>query len=188
MSDVRPSTTPARIRAIERGDVPRVWELLRGLADYEKLTEYLTGDAGMMAEALFGEGSERLRGLVADRAGRLVGYALYFPVYGSFRARWRLHLEDLYVEPEERGSGVGAALLAHLARVAEEGGYYAVDWEVLDWNRPALDFYERLGAHRIAADWYRYRLDGEALSALAARAGAGTAARPSSARATESPR
>jgi GNAT superfamily N-acetyltransferase len=180
VSDARPAPearargeAPARIRAIEAGDVARVWEMLRGLADYEKLTDYLTGNAGMMAEALFGTagGGERLRGLVADRGGRLVGYALYFPVYGSFRARWRLHLEDLYVEPAERGSGAGAALLAHLARVAEEGGYYAVDWEVLDWNRPALDFYERLGAHRIAADWYRYRIDGDQLTALAARAG-----------------
>ena len=169
MTDAGRNPAPVRIRAIERGDVVQVWEMLRGLAEYEKLTESLTGDAVLMAEALFGKG-DRLRGLVADRSGRLVGYALYFPVYGSFRARWRLHLEDLYVDPKERGAGAGAALLAHLARLAEAGGYYAVDWEVLDWNRPALDFYERLGAHRIAADWYRYRLDGEALRALAARA------------------
>ena len=169
MSDARGNPAPVRIRAIEAGDVPRVWEMLRGLAEYEKLTDYLTGDAGMMAVALFGKG-DRLRGLVADRSGHLLGYALYFPVYGSFRARWRLHLEDLYVDPDARGAGVGAALLAHLARLAEEGGYYAVDWEVIDWNRPALDFYERLGAHRIATDWFRYRLDGDALRELAARA------------------
>ena len=169
MTDAGRNPAPVRIRAIERGDVLQVWEMLRGLAEYEKLTESLTGDADLMADALFGKG-DRLRGLVADRSGRLVGYALYFPVYGSFRARWRLHLEDLYVDPKERGTGAGAALLAHLARLAEAGGYYAVDWEVLDWNRPALDFYERLGAHRIAPDWYRYRLDGEALRALAARA------------------
>ena len=167
MTGTGATPSPVRIRAIEPGDVPRVWEMLRGLAEYEKLGEFLTGDAAMMAGALFGTG-DRLRGLVADRSGRLIGYALYFPVYGSFRARWRLHLEDLYVDPEARGAGVGAALLARLARLAEEGGYYAVDWEVLDWNRSALDFYERLGAHRIAADWYRYRLDGDALRALAA--------------------
>lgn len=172
MTDAGGSPAPVRTRAIEPGDVAQVWEMLRGLAAYEKLTEYLTGDAGMMADALFGKG-DRLRGLVADRSGRLVGYALYFPVYGSFRARWRLHLEDLYVDPEVRGAGAGAALMAHLARLAEEGGYYAVDWEVIDWNRPAIDFYERLGAHRIATDWYRYRLDGDALRALAARAASG---------------
>ena len=172
------------VRAIEPRDVPRVWEMLRGLAEYEKLTDYLSGNAEMMADALFGGGGSgagggRLRGLVADRSGSLVGYALFFPVYGSFRARWRLHLEDLYVDPEARGSGAGAALMAHLAQLAEAGGYYAVDWEVLDWNRPALDFYERLGAHRIAVDWYRYRLDGDELRALAARA-ASTARGPGS--------
>lgn len=170
MTDARGNPEPVRIRAIEPADVPRVWEMLRGLAEYEKLTDYLTGDAAQMAGALFGKG-DRLRGLVADRSGRLAGYALFFPVYGSFRARWRLHLEDLYVDPEARGAGVGAALMAHLASLAEEGGYYAVDWEVIDWNRPALDFYERLGAHRIAADWYRYRLDGDALRSLAGRRG-----------------
>ena len=174
MTGTGATPAPVRIRSIEPADVPRVWEMLRGLAEYEKLGEYLTGDAAMMADALFGTG-DRLRGLVADRSGRLIGYALYFPVYGSFRSRWRLHLEDLYVDPEARGAGVGAALLARLARLAEEGGYYAVDWEVLDWNRPALDFYERLGAHRIGADWYRYRLDGEALRALA---GGSAAAEP----------
>jgi GNAT superfamily N-acetyltransferase len=160
--------TTARVRAITPADVPRVFELLQQLAAYERLTEYLTGTPAMLEEALFGPG-DRLRGLVAEREGRLVGYALYFPVFGSFRARWRLWLEDLYVEPEERGTGTGAALMTELAREVERGGYYSLDWEVLDWNRLALDFYERLGAEPLAKDWLRYRLTGEALKALAAR-------------------
>ena len=166
MSEATNKTMAARVRAIERQDVPRVWEMLRGLAEYEKLTEYLSGTPAMLEEALFGSG-DRLRGLVADREGRLVGYALYYPAFGSFRARWRLWLEDLFVEPEERGAGTGVALMVELARQVKEGGYYSLDWEVLDWNRLALDFYERLGSKRIATDWFRYRLDGEALERLA---------------------
>jgi hypothetical protein len=88
--------------------VPRVWDLLRGLAEYEKLTGILTGDARLLHEALFGPG-DRLWGLVAERAGRLVGYALCYPVFSSFRARWRLWLEDIYVEPE--GARLGGARL-----------------------------------------------------------------------------
>jgi GNAT superfamily N-acetyltransferase len=156
----------ASVRPIAPADVTRVWELLRGLAEYEQLTSAVTGDAGMLREALFGSG-DRLRGLVAERAGRVVGYALYYPVFGSFRARWRLWLEDLYVEPEARGSGAGVALVAELARLTLAGGYLALDWEVIDWNRPALDFYEHLGARRVAADWLRYRLEGDALARLA---------------------
>ncbi len=158
----------ATVRPIAPADVARVWELLRGLAEYEKLTDVLTGDAGRLREALFGPG-DRLRGLVADRAGRLIGYALYYPVFGSFRARWRLWLEDLYVEPEARGNGAGVALMAELARLALEGGYFALDWEVIDWNRSALDFYEHLGAQPVASDWLRYRLSGDALEKMAGR-------------------
>jgi GNAT superfamily N-acetyltransferase len=162
----RTPATPARVRAIEPADVPRVWELLRELAEYEKLTGFLTGNAEMLGEALFG-GGERLRGLVAERDGRLVGYALYFALFGSFRTRWRLWLEDLYVEPAERGQGTGKALMAELARLTRDGGFYALDWEVLDWNAPSIEFYERLGSRRIGSDWFRYRLDAEALERMA---------------------
>ena len=156
------------VRPIAPADVPRVWELLRGLAEYEKLTEILTGDAGLLRQALFGPG-DRLHGLVAECAGRLIGYALFYPVFGSFRTRWRLWLEDLYVEPEARGSGAGVALMAELASIARAGGYVAIDWEVIDWNRPALDFYEHLGAHPTASGWLRYRLDAGAVEKMAKR-------------------
>jgi len=160
--------TLATVRALLPADVARVFELLRGLAEYEKLAEAVTGDAGQLGEALFGPG-DRLHGLVAERAGRLVGYALYFPVFSSFRGRWRLWLEDLYVDPEARGSGAGVALMAELARLTLAGGYVSLDWEVLDWNRPALAFYEHLGAQRVAADLLRYRLDGPLLEQMSGR-------------------
>src|SRR5262245_16060016 len=103
----------ATVRPVAPGDVSRVWTLVRELAEYEKLTGMLTGDASMLHEALFGPGDRHhLWGLVAERDGRLVGYALFFPVFSSFRARWRLWLEDIYVEPDARGSGAGVALMA----------------------------------------------------------------------------
>ena len=160
---------PPRIRPIRPDEVARVWEMLRALAEYEKLNDILTGDVGMLRDALFGAGP-RIEALVAERQGRLVGYALFYPVFGSFRARWRLWLEDLYVEPDERGRGTGAALMAELSRIALERGFYSVDWEVLDCNTPSIEFYERLGSKRIATDWFRYRLAGEALAAIAGKA------------------
>jgi GNAT superfamily N-acetyltransferase len=144
--------TAVSVRPIEPADVTRVWELLRGLAEYENLAAFVTGDAERRGD------------------GRLVGYALYYPAFASFRTRWRLWLEDVYVEPEARGSGAGVALMAELARLSVAGGYGAVDWEVLDWNRPALDFYERLGA-RCLGDLLHYRLEGQALEELARRSG-----------------
>jgi GNAT superfamily N-acetyltransferase len=155
------------VRAIERADLPHVWELLRGLAEYERMTDVLTGSEALLADALFGAGP-RAEGLVAEHGGRIVGYALFYPVLGSFRTRWRLWLEDLFVAPDARGTGAGRALMAALARIAQSRDWASVDWEVLDWNAPALGFYERLGAGRIAADWHRYRLSGDALAALAA--------------------
>uniref|UniRef100_A0A832MLX1 N-acetyltransferase n=1 Tax=Eiseniibacteriota bacterium TaxID=2212470 RepID=A0A832MLX1_UNCEI len=156
------------VRAVRPDDVPRVWGMLHDLAVYERLTHLLTGTPEMLRRALFEPEGARLEGLVAERpGGALAGYALFYPVYGSFRGRWRGWLEDLYVAPEARGEGVGRALLAALAGIARARGWYALDWEVLDWNAPAIGFYERLGSRRIAADWFRYRLSGEALERLA---------------------
>lgn len=158
---------PATIRPISHADVEPVHALLRELAEYEKLTHLLTGTPDMLRDALFGDGP-RLRGLVAEQGGRLIGYAIFFPVFGSFRARWRLYLEDIYVTPSARGTGAGLGLMAALARTARDEGYCAIDWEVLEWNRPALEFYNRLGAAPIGEGWFRYRLDGPALHAVAA--------------------
>ncbi len=159
------------VRPVTPADVTPVHALLRELAEYEKLTHLLTGTPEMLLEALFGPG-DRLRGLVAEEHGdsrRLVGYALFYPAFGSFRARWRLYLEDIYVTPSARGMGAGLALMTALARTARDGGYAAIDWEVLGWNRPALDFYDRLGALPTGEGWLRYRLEGGALDSLAGR-------------------
>jgi len=96
--------------------------------------------------------------LVAEREGRLVGYALFYPTMSSFRTRTMLWLEDLFVEEGERGFGTGRTLLTALARLAVERGHARIDWHVLDWNEPSIAFYERMGARRTADDVLTYSL------------------------------
>ena len=154
------------IRAIRRDEVPRVWELMRGLAEYEKLLHMQTGTPEMLEAALFGDGL-RIEGRVATDSDQLLGYALFFPVFSSFRTRWRLWLDDLYVSPEARGRGVGEKLMSELAHIATQRGFASVDWEVLDWNELALGFYQARGARDMGGGWLHYRLDGEAMEKLA---------------------
>jgi len=156
------------IRPIRRDEVPRVWHMLEGLAEWEKMTDILTGTPAMLEAALFAPGST-LEARVAEENGELLGYALFYPAFGSFRAVWRLWLEDLFVRPEARGRGVGELLLAEMCRIAIERGWFGVDWEVLDWNESALEFYRRQGAVDLGGGWKRYRLSGEAMRALASR-------------------
>ena len=152
------------VRAIRREDLPRVWELIRGLAEFEQMTDILTGTPEQLAVALF-EAPPQLFGLVAARGGTLVGYALFHYTYSSFRTNPRMWLEDLFVEPSARGTGAGAALLAAFCREALARGCHRVDWHVLDWN-PARGFYEKVG-YRWIKNWLPYRLGGEALEKLA---------------------
>lgn len=155
-----------RVRFAERGDLPRLWELLWGLAEYERWTEYVTGTPEQLGEMLFGARPVG-EALVAERDGRLVGYALFYPTMSSFRTRTMLWLEDLFVEEAERGRGTGRALFAAVVRLAVERGHARVDWHVLDWNEPSIGFYERLGARRTATDVYTYSLNEDTLKRLA---------------------
>lgn len=155
-----------RVRFATRGDLPRLWELLWGLAEYERWTEYVTGSEERLGEMLFGSRPVG-EALVAERAGRLVGYAIFFPTMSSFRTRTMLWLEDLFVEESERGRGTGRTLIAALARLAIERGHARVDWHVLDWNEPSIGFYERIGARRTATDVYTYSLAEDELRRIA---------------------
>lgn len=159
-----------RVRPPRRGEIPRVWEMLLALARYERLEPEVTGSAATLAAHLFAD-PPLLECRVAEREGRLVGYALFFTTYSSFRTLPKLWLEDLFVEPSERGSGAGRALLAEVARLGLERRCGRLVWEVLDWNAPALGFYERLGARRVNPDWFTYALDLGGMRALAARDG-----------------
>lgn len=159
--------SPPAVRAVQRGDLARVWEMVRGLAEFEHLLDLLTGDVGRLERALFDE-PPRLHGLVAERNGTLVGYALYHYTFSSFRTNVRMWLEDLYVDPSARGTGAGEALLAAFVRDALARGCHRVDWDVLEWN-PARAFYERLGATPSGAGFLKYGMDAEAMRGLLAR-------------------
>ena len=153
------------IRSATKEDVPIVAELIRGLARYEKLENEVVMTEDLLAAGLFGERPYAEVVLAVDE-DRPVGFALFFHNFSTFLGRPGIYLEDLFVVPEERGSGVGRALLEHLARLAVNRGCGRLEWAVLDWNRDAIAFYERLGA-RPNSDWTVYRLTGEALTTLA---------------------
>jgi GNAT superfamily N-acetyltransferase len=155
------------IRFAGPGDCGVILGFIRALAEYERLAHEVTADEAQLRATLFGArpGAEVL---IAELAGAPVGFALFFPSYSTFLARPGLYLEDLFVEPAARGRGCGLALMAALARLAVQRGYGRFEWSVLDWNRPALDFYEKLGA-RPQSEWTVQRLVGEPLAALADR-------------------
>jgi GNAT superfamily N-acetyltransferase len=154
-----------RIRPAEPGEGGLVLSLIRELAQYEKLADMVDATEAMVEEALFAPGAST-RCDIAEWDGEVAGQALWFTNFSTFRGRSGLYLEDLYVRPAFRGRGIGRALLAKLARECTERGWPRMEWVVLDWNRPAIDFYRSLGA-RLAEDWRLCRLDGEALAALA---------------------
>jgi len=154
-----------RIRPGELDDVPLIAELIRGLARYEKLEHEVVMTEEKLTEGLFGE-RRYAETLIAENDGEPVGFALFFHNFSTFLAQPGIYLEDLFVVPEQRGRGVGRALLERLARVAVDRGCGRLEWAVLDWNRDAITFYERLGANA-NSDWTVYRLTGRPLRALA---------------------
>ena len=145
--------------------MPVIAELIRGLARFEKLEHEVVMTEELLASALFGD-RPYAEVVLAEDDGRPEGFALFFHNFSTFLGRPGIYLEDLFVLPEHRGSGIGRMLLAHLARLAVERGCGRLEWAVLDWNRDAIQFYERLGA-RPNSDWTVYRLAGEALTGLA---------------------
>ncbi len=145
--------------------MPVIAELIRGLARFEKLEHEVVMTEALLDVGLFGD-RPYAEVVLAEDDGRPVGFALFFHNFSTFLGRPGLYLEDLFVLPEHRGSGIGRLLLAHLARLAVERGCGRLEWAVLDWNRDAIQFYERLGA-RPNSDWTVYRLTGEALTGLA---------------------
>ena len=154
-----------RIRRGTRQDVPVIVALIRGLARYERLAKECKASGARIRRHGFGA-RRYFETLICRRGGRPVGFALYFFTYSTFMARPTLYLEDLFVLPEERGNGAGKALLAALARIAVRRGCGRLEWTVLDWNRPAIRFYTRLGA-RLRREWILSRLTGPALRRLA---------------------
>ncbi|KMS82964.1 MULTISPECIES: GNAT family N-acetyltransferase [Streptomyces] len=154
------------IRTATPDDVPVIHTMVRELAEYEKAPEEARASEAQLREALFGERPAAFAHMAVDEAsGEPVGFALWFLNFSTWRGVHGIYLEDLYVRPEARGGGHGRALLAELARICGERGYERLEWSVLDWNRPAIGFYEALGA-RPQDEWTVYRLTDEALTAL----------------------
>ncbi|OLB99556.1 MAG: GNAT family N-acetyltransferase [Chloroflexi bacterium] len=153
------------IRPGELQDVPLIAELIRGLARYEKLEQEVVMTEEKLTATLFGE-RRYAETLIAEEGGEPVGFALFFHNFSTFLAQPGIYLEDLFVVPEQRGRGVGRALLERLAQVAVDRGCGRLEWAVLDWNVDAIKFYERLGA-KPNSEWTVYRLTGRPLRALA---------------------
>jgi GNAT superfamily N-acetyltransferase len=157
------------IRPATLGDVPVILDLIRGLAEYERMLDQVEATATTIEASLFPrDGSApAAHCVIAGIDGAPAGFALYFFNYSTFLGRPGLYLEDLYVRPEWRGHGLGKALLLHLARIANERGCGRMEWAVLDWNAPAIAFYESLGAKRMP-EWQICRLSGAELQRLGA--------------------
>lgn len=157
------------IRSATIDDVALIHRFIRGLAEYEKLLAEVEATEEKLRATLFPEHGAAVANAVlafssaADEAPVPVGFALYFYNYSTFLAKPGLYVEDLFVLPEYRGRGFGKALLLHLARIANERGCGRMEWAVLDWNQPAIDFYSSLGARRLD-DWQIFRLTGTALA------------------------
>jgi GNAT superfamily N-acetyltransferase len=144
------------IRPAAAGDVPDLLRLIHELAVYEKLEHLAVGTPQALHGALFGP-HPAAEALLAEVAGRAVGFALYFTTFSTFLCKPGIHLEDLFVEPAHRSAGIGKALLGRLAQVAVERGCGRLEWNVLDWNTPSIGFYESLGA-QILKEWQLVRM------------------------------
>ena len=156
---------PLRIRPGKAADVPITLEMIRGLARYERLAHQVKATEPRLRAHGFGR-SPYFKTLICRRGRHAVGFALYFFTYSTFLAQPTLYIEDLFVLPEERGYGAGKALLRELARIAVRRKCGRMDWAVLDWNKPAMRFYKRLGA-TFRRDWILTRLTGSSLERLA---------------------
>lgn len=160
------------IRPATPEDIPLILEFIRGLAEYEKMTAEVDATEARLRETLFPASGEPLAycllafAKVGGAAPTPVGFAVYFFNYSTFLAKRGLHLEDLFVLPAWRGRGFGKALLLHVAKLANAQGCGRMEWTVLDWNEPAIDFYESLGATRLQT-WKICRLTGPALARYA---------------------
>ena len=162
------SAPACTIRFGQPDDVPTIFSLIKGLAEYERLSHAMVGTEELLAEHLFGE-RPYVEVLIAEAGGRAVGFALFFHNYSTFLTRPGIYLEDLFVLPEERGRGYGKALLTALGRLAVERNCGRLEWSVLNWNEPSIQFYRALGAVGMD-EWTVNRVTGEALERLAGMA------------------
>ncbi|MGV1049671.1 MAG: GNAT family N-acetyltransferase [Solirubrobacterales bacterium] len=157
------SAEQTRIRPAGEEDCELLFGLILELASYEKLAEKVVGDAEALRRTLFEQ--RAAEALILEAGEEAVGYAIFFTTFSSFECRSGIWLEDVYVRPEHRRGGVGRAVMEHLAGIALERGHVRLEWCALDWNAPALEFYDELGATRLE-DWTMLRLERDGIEAL----------------------
>jgi GNAT superfamily N-acetyltransferase len=157
--------TASATRPATQADLPHIHRLVRGLAEYERMLDRFTVTEARLAHLLFGPRPFASAAL-AEADGASVGVAIWYYTTGTFTGHLGLFLEDLFVEPAHRGRGLGLALFRHIASVARAQDCATIEWRVLTWNQPSIDFYHRLGATRLT-DWHTMELRGDALAALA---------------------
>ena len=162
------------IRTAVPADVPEILTMIHDLAIYEREPDAVKTTPEMLHESLFGE-NPRVYAHIAEDSDGVRGFALWFLNYSTWEGVHGIYLEDLYVRPEARGAGYGKALLRTLAGIAVERGYARVEWSVLNWNQPSINFYRSLGA-AAQDEWSTFRLTGDALAGFGATAGAAAAA------------
>jgi len=154
-----------QIRPATEDDAGVLFDLILELASYEKLTDAVTGDAEVLRRSLFEErAAEAL--LLETSDGEAIGYAIFFTTFSTFECRSGIWLEDVYVRPEHRRGGIGREVMEYLARLAEQRGHVRLEWVALDWNQPAISFYEKLGAKTLD-DWRVFRLEQDGIKRLA---------------------
>ncbi|MBV4536541.1 GNAT family N-acetyltransferase [Pseudomonas urmiensis] len=153
------------IRPAARSDAAQILAFITELADYERARHEVVASLADIERSLFDEGST-VSSLICERNGQAIGFAVYFYSYSTWLGRNGIYLEDLYITPEQRGDGAGRQLLRFIAREALANQCGRLEWSVLDWNEPAIGFYQSLGA-QAQDEWIRYRLEGERLAAFA---------------------
>ena len=156
------------IRPAQIADTETILHFIKELAIYEKAEHEAKATPEHIHNTLFCE-TPHAHGLICEHNGQPIGFTIYFFSYSTWQGQYGIYLEDLYVSPQSRGLGAGKQLLTHLAGIAVEKDCGRFEWSVLDWNQPAIDFYESLGA-KPQGEWIRYRLDGDALKALGSQA------------------
>lgn len=154
------------IRRARAADVPALHAMIVELAEFERAADQVSATPALLHDSLFCPNPRVFAHVVEDSPGELVGFALWFLNFSTWLGRHGIYLEDLYIRPEHRGAGLGRELLATLARECVEQGYGRLEWWVLDWNDPAIDFYRAHGAEAMD-EWTVYRVTGEALKTLA---------------------
>ena len=156
--------TEVKFRFAKRSDIPLILNFIRGLAEYEKMSDEVVADEKTLEEWIFDK--QKAEVIFALEGENAVGFALFFHNFSTFLGRAGIYLEDLFVLPEYRGKGYGKALLKKLAAITVERGCGRLEWCCLDWNKPSIDFYLSLGAKPLS-DWTTYRVTGKTLSELA---------------------